>query len=82
MANRLRLLNLEQVLEHLCDEDFGLSDGEDSDEDVDGVTGYLPPADCSLLDTENESSSAGSDVDDVNLCQPELGKPNLLERGI
>ena len=68
------------MLEHIHDEDFGISDGEDSDEDVDGVTGYLPPAaDSSLLDTENESSNSYSDDDDVNLSLPE---PNLLERGI
>ena len=77
-----RYFGLEQVLEHIHDEDFGLSDGEDSDGDIYGMTGYLPPADSSLFEAENESASADSDVDDVNLSLPELGKPNLLERGI
>ena len=72
-----RFLGLEQVIEHIYDEEFGLSDGEDSDEEVDVVTSYLPAAaDSSLLDAENVSSNSYSDDDDVNLSLPEPGKPN------
>ncbi len=70
MASRF---NVSGVLDLLEDDDFGLSGGDDSDFEGDGICGYLPEVDTGLFEEDGENEVCDEEEGALDSPESHLG---------